>query len=263
MLQAIIFDFDGVLSPTSLRQEKWFRYYAEINNQPWPFASFTEFLSFYNEQCAHPGGVQNVYDHLKLPCDMKDRNHLVWPAYEQFNQQNPAGLYEGVADTVREIWSLGSLKKNPLQNRRLRLGINTSNSWATVQRELSRSGILPFFDAQVSEEVLRAYHGLESHCLKKPASISLALAVSLLGSEEKYTLHVGDTRDDLRASQNVVRLNPQESQTLLTVGACYGYEGRILLEQGVEISPNRRVYFNHLIEQPRELVEIVKEYWEK
>src|SRR3990167_2650868 len=96
MLDAVIFDYDGVISSTSLRQERWFRHYASLHSKEWPFQSFEQFLMFYNEKCALPGGVQNVYDALDLPCNMNDRAHPVWPAYEQFNQDNPSQPYEGI-----------------------------------------------------------------------------------------------------------------------------------------------------------------------
>ncbi|MBI2667081.1 HAD family hydrolase, partial [Candidatus Woesearchaeota archaeon] len=250
MLQAIIFDFDGVLAPTSIRQEKWFKFYSERNKKEWPFASFDEFLTSYNEACALPGGVQNFYDKLGLPCDMKDRKHPVWPAYEEFNQKNPSGLYEGVKETIEEIWALGHLGKNPLRNRRLRLAINTSNSWKSIYKDLSDGEILPYFDAHITEETLLAYHGLEGDCMKKPAAVSLTFLLGRIGSEGKYTLHVGDTRNDLHASQKIIRLNPQKPESVITVGACYGYEGRATLEQGVELPSGERVHFNHLIDKP-------------
>lgn len=260
MLQAVIFDFDGVLSPTSLRQEKWFRHYSQIHHQEWSFATFDDFLALYNQQCALSGGVQNVYNQLGLPCDMGDRNHPVWPAYEAFNRDNPSGLYEGMKETIEEIWKLGQLGSNPLQNRRLRLAINTSNSWASIYRDLQESGVLPYFDAHITEEVLRAYHGVDGDCMKKPAAISLALLLGLISSEEEYTLHVGDTRNDLHASQKVVRLNPAKPKKVITVGACYGYEGRDTLEKGVELPGREQVHFDHLIDHPRELVNIVRGY---
>ncbi len=259
MLQAIIFDFDGVISPTSARQEKWFKFYAERHGKEWPFSTFDTFLTFYNDACALPGGVQNVYDKLELPCDMKDRAHPVWPAYEEFNQKNPSGLYEGIKETIEEIWTLGHLGKDPLQNRRLRLAINTSNSWKSIYNDLLKGGILPYFDAHITEEILRVYHGLDGDCMKKPASISLALMLGLLGSNGEYALHVGDTRNDLHASQKIIRLNPQHPEKVITVGACYGYEGRATLERGVQLSSGT-VYFDHLIDQPKELVDIVKGY---
>ena len=164
-------------------------------------------------------------------------------------------------ETIEEIWKLGQLGKNPLENRRLRLAINTSNSWASIYNDLSHSGILPYFDAHLSDEVLRVYHGFDGECLKKPAPISLALLLDFIGSEEEYTLHVGDTRNDLCASQKIVRLNPTKPKKVITVGACYGYEGRSTLEQGVKLPTAEQVYFDHLIDRPQELVEIVKSYY--
>src|SRR3989338_4492325 len=102
MLDALLLDFDGTIAPTSIRQEAWFKYYSRLHSKDWQFSSFDGFLSFYNQQCHLPGGVQNVYDQLGLPCVMSDRNHPVWPAYEKFNQKNPAGFYPGVKETIEE-----------------------------------------------------------------------------------------------------------------------------------------------------------------
>ncbi len=147
-----------------------------------------------------------------------------------------------------------------MRNRRLRLAINTSNSWTSVYKDLQKGGILPYFDAHITEETLRAVHGSDGDCMKKPATVSLALLLDLIDSEGEYTIHVGDTRSDLRASQKIVRLNPSKPERLITVGACYGYEGRTILEQGTELPSGEKVYFDHLIDTPRELVEIVSSY---
>lgn len=259
MLEAIFFDYDGTLAPTSQRQEKWFQFYAERNTKEWPFNSFEEFLDFYNKHCGRSGGVQNVYDALGLPCDMKDRKHPVWPAYEEFNQNNPQELYQGMKETIEKIWMLGSLAKEYHKNRRLRLGINTTNSWKSIYADLKHGGILPYFDCFITEEVLRQYQGMgNSEPLQKPSTISLALLLETIDSKGASTLHVGDTRNDLRASQKVMRLNPAHPETLITVGACYGYEGRARLEQGVE-TPEGKVYFDYLIDTPQELTKIVEE----
>ncbi len=258
MLEAVFFDYDGTLAPTSQRQEKWFRFYAEKNKKEWQFFSFDEFLAFYNTQCGRAGGVQNVYDALGLPCDMKDRAHPVWPAYEEFNQSNPQELYPGMKETIEKIWRLGSLAKEYKQNRRLRLGINTTNSWKSIYADLKNGGILTYFDCFITEEILRQYQGMgNSEPLQKPSTISLALLLNTSDSKGACTLHVGDTLNDLRASQKVMRLNPLHPETLITVGACYGYEGRERLEQGVE-TPEGRVHFDYLIDTPQELVSIVE-----
>ena len=260
MLELVLFDNDGTLFPTDIRQEKWFKHWAEKNNKPWPFNSFAEFLRFYNTEVSKSGGVQNFYDALGLPCNMKDRNHPVWPAYEKFNQENPSQPYPGVKETVQKIWELGALTQNADRNRRLRLGINTTNSWKSIYKDLIKADMIQYFDGFITEEVLRKYHGDgNGDVLKKPAKVSLALAMGLLDSEGETTLHVGDTLNDLKSSQKIMRLNPMKPETLIAVGACYGYEGRSILEQGVE-TPHGVVHFDYLIDKPEELIYIVQKH---
>jgi len=93
---------------------------------------------------------------------------------------------------------------------------------------------------------------------RKPSKISLALALGLTDSDGANVIHVGDTLNDLAASHKVIRLNPSHPETLITVGAAWGYEGREELERGVEIPGRGRVHFNHIADSPRELVGIVK-----
>lgn len=258
MLQAVIFDYDGTLAPTLDRQYSWFQFWAKKNGKALPCAGRADFQVMYNEQCQRDGGVQNVYDHLGLPCDMKDRKHPVWPAYEEFKHANPLTLYPHAKEMVEAIWQIGALGKDPKRNRRLRMGINTTNTWASIWKELDANGIMPYFDGFITEEVLRYYHGNgNGHAIHKPSTVSLALTLGLLDSEGAFTMHVGDTLNDLRSSQKVMRLNPMRPETLITVGACYGYEGRARLEQGAETEYGT-VKFNHLIDTPLELVDIVK-----
>jgi len=258
MLEAVTFDFDGTIAPTSERQFKWFQHWAKENNRSFPFKDIDEFLVFYNHHCGKEGGVQNVYDALNLPCNMKDRIHPVWPAFEDFNQNNPAGLYPGMKETVEEIWKIGSLNTDPLKNKRLRLGINSTNSWGSMYNDLEQGGILQYFDCFITYEILNKFQGNgDAEALTKPAKVSLALMLDRLGSEGSLTLHVGDTLNDLRSSQKIMRLNPLKPETLITVGACYGYEGREKLELGAE-TPEGIVHFDYYIDRPQELIGIVK-----
>ena len=262
MLQAVILDFDGTISPTNERQYNWFRSWAEQNGKELAsgkgaFKSIDEFMTFYNEQI-HEGGPQKVYDRLGLPCDMNDKGHPVWAAYEAFKNDNPSGFYEGMKEAIHDIWELGHLSEDTGRNRRLRLAINTNNTWKSIRKELVRENVLQCFDAFVTEEVLSEYHGAGNpDAIKKPAKISLALTLGYVGSEAGSTLHVGDTLNDLRGSQKVRNLG-FDPASLVTVGACYGYEGREKLAAGAE-APSGVVYFDHLIDDPRELVGIVKE----
>ncbi|NPE26950.1 HAD family hydrolase [Methanococcoides sp. SA1] len=260
MLQAIIFDHDGTLAQTMERQFAWFGFWAKKNNMSLPH-ELRSFVPFYNFECAKKGGVQNVYDALGLPCDMNDKNHPVWPAYEEFKQVTPAPLYDGIPEAVVDIWKMGSLSEDYSNNRRLRLGINTTNTWRSVHSDLKKGGILNYFDSHVTEETLRDYHGAgDPDGIKKPSKISLALALGLIDSDGAHVIHVGDTINDLAASHKVVRLNPCRPETLITVGAAWGYEGRDVLEKGAEVSGEGTIYFNHIIDKPQELVGVVGRY---
>jgi len=260
MLQAVILDFDGTISPTHERQYNWFRSWAEQNGKELAsdkgaFKSIDAFMMFYNEQI-HEGGPQKVYDRLGLPCDMNEKAHPVWAAYKKFKNDNPSGFYDGMKETIRDIWELGHLSEDISRNRRLRLAINTNNTWDSIHKELVRENALQYFDSFVTEEVLSEYHGAGNpDAIKKPAKISLSLMLGLIGSAAGRTLHVGDTLNDLRGSQKVMNLG-LDPNTLITVGACYGYEGREKLAAGAE-TPSGVVYFDHLINEPSELVAIV------
>lgn len=268
-LQAIIFDFDGTISPTNLRQFQWFQYWAEKNHKELAHAKdgkiiklniLDKFMNFYNFHC-HGGGVQKVYDELGLPCDMNDKNHPVWPAYEEFKDGHPAGFYSGMKETLKELWEMSHLSEDPLRNRRLRLAINTTNTWKSIRKELVSEDVLHYFDSFITEEVLAQYHGAGNpDAIKKPSKISLALTLGLVGSEADRTLHIGDTLNDLSGSNKIIQLNPNNPQSIITAGVVWGYEGRERLERGVE-TPEGIIHFDYILDKPEEILQVVKELY--
>ena len=266
-LDAIIFDNDGVLSSTAKRQEEWLRHWTEKHNQDWPFQSFEEFLTFYNDTLHSavdvPTGVQNIYDFLRAPCDMKDKEHPVWIAYNIFKEDHPTGLFPGVKDMLDEVYQLGSLTKDPTQARRMRMAINTTNSWKSIASELKKADVLHYFDTQTAMEMLDEYHGAQNgNAIKKPSKLSVALTLQNLGTEGARTMHLGDTRTDLMASKQVIRpgYGPSNAEDLIMVGAAWGYEGRETLERGAKLPNGTQVQFDHIIDNPGELVQLVKIY---
>jgi len=259
MLQGITLDYDGTIARTSERQYQWFIYWSDENGVDFPFSDVEEFMKFYNERCSSPIGVQKVYDELKLPCDMNDKNHPVWKAYTEYKERNPASFYPGMKEVILELHDIGNLSENYQRNRRLRLAINTTNSWESIYPELKKEGVLGCFDSFVTEEVLRDYHGaMGGNGITKPSKIPLALNLGLIGSNGESVIHVGDTLNDLAASHKVIRLNPSRPETLLTVGAAWGYEGREKLESGVRLTNDATLHFNYIIDKPEELVSIVR-----
>jgi phosphoglycolate phosphatase-like HAD superfamily hydrolase len=263
MLQGITFDYDGTIGQTFERQFGWFKYWAKLNSKSLPFKNVRDFLGFYNEHCAKKGGVQNVYDSLSLPCDMNDKQHPVWQAYLNFKKDNNVSLYPGMRQVIEEVWQRGHLSNNSRRTRRLRMAINTTNTWDSVYRDLQREGVLHCFDSFVTSEVLSDYHGAEGgNHLTKPSKISLAMVLGLIDSEGEFTIHIGDTLNDLVASHKVIRLNPSRPETLITVGASWGYEGRAKLEQGVKLNDKSgaTVHFNYIIDRPEEFTPLVEKY---
>ncbi|MFA6089313.1 MAG: HAD family hydrolase [Candidatus Woesearchaeota archaeon] len=259
MLQAIIFDYDGTLCPTLERQESWFKFYSASNKKEWRFENFNDFKTTHNDFVTKEGGIQAFYDYLELPCNMNDRKHIVWHEYERFKSENPMRLYSNVRETIKTLWEMNALNSNVNRNKRLRLGINTTNTWKSIYKELQSEGILPYFDGFITTEILRIYQGEGiAKNVEKPSPISIALMLRLLDSNGNVTIHVGDTVNDLRASKNVIISNPLRPENLITVGACYGYEGREQLEKGT-IKDGKQINFDYLIDSPEQLIPIVKE----
>ncbi|HII14703.1 MAG TPA: HAD family hydrolase [Nanoarchaeota archaeon] len=249
-LKGVIWDFDGTMSQTGMRQYLWFQQWAKDNGKTLvhegnPLDTFSKFMGFYNT-VIQANGPQGVYDALGLPCTMNDKSHPVWVGYERFKRENPVQLYPGIADAVRLFQRLG-----------LKQGINTTNKIASIEKELVQAGILAVFDSVITEETLADYHGAgNQEAIKKPSKISLYLALEELGIAGDEAVHVGDTVNDLAASKRVMRLNPRRFVDIYVVGMTYGFEGREVLNKGVE-TPNGTLHFDALADNAEGLVEIV------
>ena len=268
ILEGIIFDHDGVLSQTAQRQYAWFEYWASSNGKKLPYHNFDEFITAYNDTLHHADdvacGVQAFYDNLGLPCDMKDKKHAVWIAYNEYKTQNPVGLFPGMRNVLEEIHRLGSLTPSSLtMSKRLRLAVNSTNSWETISKELQKEKVLDYFDSQIGIEMLREIHGAgDGNALKKPSKVSVAWSVYQLGTEGDRTMHVGDTRADLAASRYVLVPggDPTRRKNLIMVGAAWGYEGRKVLEEGTKLENGKQVHFDYIIDKPEDLIWLVKKH---
>lgn len=257
-LEGGLFDYDGVIANSAENQFHWFQFWAHRNGKKLPFTQLKEFMAFYNERCS--SGVQAVYDSLGLPCNMSDTSHPVWSAYLAFKKDHPVELHSGIREAIAEIWHLGSLSSNAARNKRLRLAINTTQSWKSIYPRLEHYGLLPFFDSFVTKEVMDRFHGAGgSKDLEKPSKISVAYALGLIGSDGERTFHVGDTLNDLRASMDV-HMPPQiRAHNLIIIGAAWGYEGREALEEGIKMG-RKTFHFDHIAGSPRELPGIIRNY---
>ncbi|MBN2142585.1 HAD family hydrolase [Candidatus Woesearchaeota archaeon] len=268
MLDAILFDYDGTLGMTQERQHDWFHYWGKLNGknrlmhpEGGDLSDLKRFIAVYNKVLAKHD-VQRFYADLELPCDMNDRTHPVWIAYDSFKLSNPARLYPGIKEAIIEIWEAGQLSTQKNRNYRVRLGINTTNSWDSICKELKAHGILHCFDSYVAKDILAVYDGAgNASSITKPSKISVALSLDVLNSEGRATMHVGDTLGDLKASIDVRRgFRMHKGENLITVGVAWGYECRENLEGGVIDESGVSEHFKHIIESPDQLPKVVASY---
>ena len=165
---------------------------------------------------------------------------------------------------IEDIFMIGSLDSDPSVPTRLRMGINTTNSYIpSVHYDLKKASILQYFDTQIGAEMLELYHGAANgHAIKKPSKLSVEMCLGRLGTRGERTIHVGDTLNDLSASKGIVRnmYSPHDKEDIITVGALWGYEPKEKLMEGVILADGTHVHFDHLASEPQEIVWLVKKY---
>jgi phosphoglycolate phosphatase-like HAD superfamily hydrolase len=267
MLEAALFDYDGTLGDTKPRQFIWFHHWAAMNKKEIRDPTTGEFLDtpekffpVYNH-LINTRGIQGTYEAFNLPCKINERNHPVWVAYEAFKFANPVPLFPGIKEALAEMHELGNLKRDTRLKHRVRLGINTTNSWPSIFNELTLGGAIGYIDAHVTSEDLDEFQGFGPQgALSKPSKVSCALALMKLDARGSTALHYGDTISDLKSSFDVRRPdNPYCGENLRTVGVCWGYEGREPLAKGFTTEAGSH-HFDHLIDQPDQMPQVMAQY---
>lgn len=255
MIKGIIFDYDGTIAQTLERQERWLKHWTEVNGKSWLFHDYHQFRQFYTQQYRE-GGLEQVYHALNLPFAW-DKSHRVWGAYDWFKTQDTILLYPGIREAIQEISRLNLYPASD-KSTKLRIGLNSSNTWRSIGPELLWFGLIDYFDSFVTEETLRKEGDGNLSKLNKPSTASVALMLKKLGIRAKETIHIGDTLVDLCASHQVQVNERDQPENLITIGVSYGFEEREVLEQGVIIPSGERVYFDTIVDRPNEIVPEVK-----
>jgi phosphoglycolate phosphatase-like HAD superfamily hydrolase len=262
-LRGGLIDWDGTIVKTPERQFKWYREWARQNNIPFEYDSLESWLPMYNSHI-NDSGVQGVYDALGLPGDVANFEDLVWVAYNAFKKSNPVEMYDGIREALIDVWKIGRLDSNAERNHTLRLAINTTNNWGSIYPDLKKFDMDYIFDSFCTAETLNDFvgEGGDTKGIHKPSKVSIALMLHILGTDGETTFHLGDTIADLRASYDIRRHGGIKSESLITVGASWGFEGRTVLEKGYvpKDSNQGSIHFTHIIDEPRQLVDIVKLY---
>jgi len=255
LLESFLFDYDGTLGKTLERQFLWFPKWAEMNKIPWKKISFKEFTQRYNAAIER-GDFMEAYKEFGLPCDLEEKPCRVWIEYNNFKINNPAQLYEGVPELITKIHASFSIPK--YMNKRIRMGINTTNHWSSIEQELSMYGLLDFFDSKISAEDLGLYSddGVGKP-LNKPNKISLDLSLNTLGANGFRTLFMGDTINDLRAGKSIPRNgNAFDTESLIMIGFAGGYAGRKKLEEGFNTG-KKTYHYDYIVDNHIETLKVL------
>ncbi|HYD03162.1 MAG TPA: HAD hydrolase-like protein [Alphaproteobacteria bacterium] len=273
-LLGVLFDYDGVISDTKSRQFEWFKAWSRQNNvtpkyddgSKFDYNDLERFLSQYNRVIAQHG-IESVYDSFSLPSDFHAKPSKVWTAYEIFKNDNPVKMFNGMFDVLTDIWKMSRLDSDLKRNRVIRLGINTTNSWNSINLDLERFGVRYMFDSRCTTEDLKDFAGEGGNyeSINKPSKISVALMMEILGTDGDETIHIGDTIGDLRASYDVKRFSQLKRHNLITIGAGWGFDGPEILNKGYELKDNtgnhlKTIHFTHIAEHPSQLPALIKKY---
>jgi phosphoglycolate phosphatase-like HAD superfamily hydrolase len=273
-LLGALFDYDGTIADTKGRQFEWYKEWARQNNVQLKFEDGSKvepnnlegFLSQYNRIISQKGIVA-VYNSFGLPCDFDAKDSKVWTSYNNFKHNYPVKIFDGMKESLDNIWELGRLNSDFQRNRSLRLAINTTNNWGSIYPDLKRFGIDKLFDSYCTAETLKEFvgEGGKYEGVNKPSKVSVALMLDILGSRGETTIHIGDTIVDLRASHDVRSHLGIKNENLITIGVSWGYDGYDILSQGYELKNDKnqslgKLNFNHIVDHPSQLPDVIKQY---
>ncbi|MBI4140775.1 HAD family hydrolase [Candidatus Woesearchaeota archaeon] len=243
-LRALILDWDGTIVDSMRDKFAWLKHCAEnIFSQRFPYKEFNlSFVDDYNRYYSAKG-IAGLYDMMGI--NLKQHEKQIWDAYTAWKAQAPILLFEGIKETIVEIYERSRPKKG--RARGLRIALNTTNRMSVIENILTRSGISNYLDAVVTREMLPES---ESVKLTKPHVYSIEWCLDLLDANPDETLAVGDTRDDIIACRTLRRRNPDSQQSVKIAAVTWGYETR---ERLTAEKPE------YLVDKPQELIQIIKQ----
>lgn len=252
-------DIDGFIFDTRKRSFECFKDYAKQEGVHWPYKTVEEWIVVFNEYLRKPNGVQAFYDAHNLDCDMNDQTHKVWAHYNNYMDTHVAEPYDGMIESLQKLWEFGHLNENPKNNIRIRLAINTTNSWKAIYSSLKAANAIPLFDCFITKEVLTDIMGPfgKASAVDKPAHISTSALVNALGTTPSNVIHGGDTLNDTAASKKVYIMNPYRTENLSTICGLWGYEDEAILRAGMPTSKGP-VKFDLYIEHPSQYYDAAK-----
>lgn len=232
-IKAVVFDFDGVVDKSLKIEHGALNEWAKKNNLPFPKFDqkfVNDYIEAYSKKRDVPAYV-NLYDRWGLPCDWEKGidNAEVWKFYRGYKEKHPAKVYPDIIEEIKKLYAAFAIPEEGGRNKRIPLGINSSNTTATIYRQLKKHNILHMFDSIITKDDNDKYAGLgNGDGIAKPSRITIEKSLQELGVRGPETIYITDTTNDLMAC----------IPDLVKVFAVDGFEPRESLEKGVEYIGN-------------------------
>jgi HAD superfamily hydrolase (TIGR01549 family) len=225
---AIIWDFDGTLADTRLRNMHVTRSIinALTDQSGAEFAALSS-LDSYKEALLRTANWRDLYDReFGLSESDIDRAGHLWPKYQEL-EETPAPFFEGIAEVLQR-W------KNLPQ------GIVSQNGSAIIANILEANNLRDYFGAIIG------YEDVEFR-LQKPSPEGLIHCIDLLTQMRPgYVFYIGDHETDALCAEKGREILAERKLNIeiISIGAFYGVEPLLPREDK----------FDHAARQPAELI---------
>ncbi len=265
-LQGLILDVDGTILDSRKSQYEWLRSAA---------ARFGGIASFPPNDCTFWQNYNRHYQEKGMPglyemigVDFHAHREAIWAEYNKYNKENPTRCVPEIDRVIKAIFAKSRVSLS--RPTALRLGMNTTKTWADIEPALGKANLFKYFDTIVTKDDIYNYatDGIARKQkipfddiktlrtllpenvvkeLEKPASLCSWLAVQRLNANPSSTIAVEDTAGGIQSYKSV--LMPHRRIDIYTVGVTWGFEDKdALVAAGAD----------EIAEQPEQLVEIVE-----
>ncbi len=219
-----IYDFDGVLLNSFDDQFRWFSYICRALEKNFSYRSIEEFREAYREP-VYP----DMY--LDLGFVWEQEKDIIWKEYNSYKKNNHVRLFDGIEETIKEIYSRG-----------IRLAIASSNTSEVIHKYLNNNNIISCFDLIVGKEDLPEKNG---EPLLKPHPACILKAIEELGCETDDAIYIGDQPSDIIAARGIARFG---HEPMKVAAVSYGFSPKPKL---AELKPD------YMIDSPQELLNLL------
>lgn len=196
----MIFDFDGVIVDSFEDQFVWFKYICELTGKPFEYNSSKEFRKDYK-----PPAYPYMYEFLGFDWDKE--KELIWQEYHKHKENTELQLCQGIEDTIKILHKKG-----------LKLAIASSNTVASISKELEQKELKDYFLTIVGKEDLSLDENGDPRI--KPYPDCIVKALERIDCDLNKVFYVGDTPEDIIAC---TRVKEQLDKSIPMIGVTYGY----------------------------------------